>query len=66
MASVGQQLIDAAREAVPTMSNTDLNAQLTSGAPDVVLDVREPDESDAGHIPPGTYLACGRIEGRVE
>lgn len=66
MASVGQQLIDAAREAVPTMSNTDLNAQLTSGANVVVLDVREPDEWDAGHIPQGTHLARGRIEGRVE
>ena len=62
----GQELIAAAQAAVPTMSNTDLNAKLTAGENVVVLDVREPDEWEAGHIPQGTHLARGRIEGRIE
>lgn len=62
----GQELVEAARAAVPTMTNADLNAKLIAGDNVVVLDVREPDEWAAGHIPQGTYLARGRVEGRVE
>ena len=32
----------------------------------MVIDVREKDEWDAGHIPQGTFLPRGRLEGRVE
>jgi rhodanese-related sulfurtransferase len=32
----------------------------------VILDVREKDEWDEGHIPQATLLPRGRLEGRVE
>ena len=66
MASTGAELIEAARQAVPTMSTSDLNSKLSSGESVIVLDVREPEEWEGGHIPQGTHLARGRIEGRVE
>ncbi len=66
MPTTGRDLIGAAQQAVPKTSNTDLNSQLTSGSNVVVLDIREREEWDGGHIPQGTHLARGRLEGRVE
>jgi sulfur-carrier protein adenylyltransferase/sulfurtransferase len=66
MAITGRELIDAARQAVPKISNDRLYGRLQSGAPLVILDVREKDEWDQGHIPQATLLPRGRLEGRIE
>jgi rhodanese-related sulfurtransferase len=66
MATTGRDMIEAARQAVPTISNTELQRKLTAGDTVIVLDVREQEEWNAGHIPQGTFLARGRIEGRIE
>ena len=66
MATTGRSLIETALQTVPTVSSTDLNAKLTSGESIVVLDVREQEEWNDGHIPQGTFLARGRLEGKVE
>jgi len=59
-------MTETARQAVPKIANTQLQSQLTTGASVVVLDVREKDEWDAGHIAQATSLPRGRLEGRVE
>jgi phage shock protein E len=66
MALTGRDMIEAAREAVAKMPNDQLHAHLAAGAPVFVLDVREKEEWDAGHIPQGTLLSRGRLEGRIE
>jgi rhodanese-related sulfurtransferase len=66
MAMTGRDMTEAARQAVPKIPHEQLQAQLTAGAPVIVLDVREKEEWDAGHIPQATFLARGRLEGRVE
>jgi rhodanese-related sulfurtransferase len=66
MAKTGREMIEAARQAVSAMSNADLHAKLTAGENIVVLDIREQEEWNAGHIPQGTFLARGRIEGKAE
>jgi rhodanese-related sulfurtransferase len=66
MALTGRDMIEAARKAVATIPNEKLHAQLTAGSSVVVIDVREREEWDAGHIPQGTLLPRGRLEGRVE
>jgi len=66
MAKTGRDLVEAARQAVPKMANDQLAQHLASGAPIVVLDVREKDEWDEGHIPEATLLPRGRLEGRIE
>ena len=48
------------------MANTDLQTQITAGKAPFILDVREPEEWDAGHIAQGTFLPRGRLEGRIE
>ena len=66
MAMTGRDLVEAARKAVSKMSNTQLQEHLTSGTPIIILDVREKEEWDEGHIPQATLLPRGRLEGRVE
>ena len=66
MATTGRELVETARKAVPTMSNEQLQKHLESGTAIVILDVREKDEWDEGHIPQATLLPRGRLEGRVE
>ena len=66
MAMTGRDLVESARQAVPKMSNAQLQENLTSGTPIVILDVREKEEWDEGHIPQATLLPRGRLEGRVE
>ena len=66
MALTGRDMVEAARKAVATIPNDQLHTKLAAGASVVVLDVREREEWDAGHIPQGTLLPRGRLEGRVE
>jgi len=66
MATTGRDRIEAARQAVPKMSNEQIQKHLDSGSPIVILDVREKEEWDEGHIPQATLLPRGRLEGRVE
>jgi len=66
MAITGREMTETARQAVPKIANTQLQSQLTAGASVVVIDVREKDEWDAGHIGQATFLPRGRLEGRVE
>jgi adenylyltransferase/sulfurtransferase len=66
MAMSRRDRVEAARQAVPKMSNEQLQKHLTSETPIVVLDVREKEEWDEGHIPQAILLPRGRLEGRVE
>src|SRR5919201_641531 len=66
MAMTGREITEAARRAVPKIANEQLQSQLMAGTAVVVLDVREKEEWDAGHIPQATLLPRGRLEGRIE
>ena len=66
MAITGREMTEAARQAVSKVAHDQLQSQLAAGASVVVLDVREKEEWDAGHIPQGTFLPRGRLEGRIE
>ena len=66
MAMTGREMTDAARQAVPKIANEQLQSQLAAGTSVIVIDVREKEEWDAGHIPQATFLSRGRLEGRIE
>lgn len=66
MAMTGREMTEAARKAVPKIAHEQLQSHLTAGASVIVLDVREKEEWDAGHIPQAAFLPRGRLEGRVE
>jgi glyoxylase-like metal-dependent hydrolase (beta-lactamase superfamily II)/rhodanese-related sulfurtransferase len=60
------QLLAEASAATPFMSMTELSARLAARQNDlVVLDVRERDQYDAGHLPGAMFLPRGQLELRV-
>ncbi|MDP3739018.1 MAG: rhodanese-like domain-containing protein, partial [Hyphomonadaceae bacterium] len=63
--SVSQLLAEAAA-ATPFISMSELSSRLTARRNDlIVLDVREKDAYDAGHLPGATFLPRGQLELRV-
>lgn len=63
--SVAQLLSEAAAE-VPFMSMEEVKNRVAGGANDlIVLDVREKEQFDAGHIPHAKHLSRGQLELRV-
>ncbi len=60
------ELLDEAAAAVPFMALAELNARIAAGDPElVVLDVRERDAYEGGHIPGARLLPRGQLELRV-
>jgi len=60
------QLLSEAGASIPFMSMAELSARLASRQNDlVVLDVREKDAYDAGHLPGAVFLPRGQLELRV-
>ena len=66
MADIGRKMVEIAQGTVSSMPATDVNTNMETGEPFVVLDVREPDEWANGHIEGAILLSRGRIEGRLE
>jgi glyoxylase-like metal-dependent hydrolase (beta-lactamase superfamily II)/rhodanese-related sulfurtransferase len=60
------QLLSEASAKVPFMSLDELNARLGGNSRDlVILDIREKDAFDAGHVPGAVHLPRGQLELRV-
>ncbi len=55
-------LLTEARKTVPELSAEEAKAKLDSGEVDLIVDVREPAEWDAGHIPGALHAPRGMIE----
>lgn len=57
-----RQMLEEARANVPEISAPEAKALLDRGGIDLVLDVREPAEWDAGHIPGALHVPRGLLE----
>jgi rhodanese-related sulfurtransferase len=62
----GRELMAAAQASMPTMPAQQVHDAVEAGQSLVILDVRELEEWDEGHIAQAIHLARGRIEGRIE
>lgn len=62
----GVKLIEAAKQEVPTMTCDQFWSLEEKDEHVTVLDVRENDEWEAGHIPWATHIPRGRLEVEVE
>lgn len=61
------QLLDEAAGAIAFMSMDEVRRRITAGDRDlVILDIRERDAYEAGHIPGARHLARGQLELRVD
>jgi len=64
--TVTQLIAEAARD-VPFMGMEEVRARIERGDPDLVLlDVRERDAYDAGHLPGARHIPRGQLELRVD
>jgi rhodanese-related sulfurtransferase len=63
--SVAQMLEEASRS-VPFMSPQELHRRLQGAERPTLLDVRERDDFEAGHLPGAVHLARGQLELRID
>jgi len=66
MSPSGAEVIRQIRSRVEEVDPSDVKATLSNGNGVVLLDVRESDEWDAGHIPGAKHVPRGYLESRVE
>ncbi|GAC1658887.1 MAG: rhodanese-like domain-containing protein [Candidatus Dormibacteraceae bacterium] len=62
MSQTPADLLSEARKTVPEISATEAKAALDRGDVDLIIDVREPGEWEAGHIPGALHAPRGMIE----
>ena len=60
-----KELVEEAKEGIRTISSAEAYAMFGKGGA-VFLDVREPDEFKAGHIPGAVNIPRGLLESRIE
>ena len=65
MAKTYQQVMDEAKRLVPEVSPDEVKQKLDHRNGEVVLDVRERDAYEAGHVPGARLLPRGQLELRV-
>ncbi len=62
----GKEMVTDAQQSMSSVTAQQVHQELDDGQSLVVLDVREKEEWDEGHISRATHLSRGRLEGRVE
>jgi rhodanese-related sulfurtransferase len=60
-----EELVAAAKAVVPSITAPEAHAKLQAGERFVILDVREKEEYDQGHIAQATLLPRGLLEFRI-
>lgn len=61
-----RELLAQVRSEIDEISTADLHGRLDDGDAPLVLDVREPDEWQEGHVPGALHVPRGNLEARVE
>jgi len=65
MATTLETMVAAAKKVVPAFTAEQVQAKVQAGESFVILDVREKEEYDQGHIPRATLLPRGLLEFRI-
>jgi rhodanese-related sulfurtransferase len=65
MATTLEAMVAAAKAVVPALSAEQVQAKIQAGEPFVILDVREKEEYDQGHIAQARLLPRGLLEFRI-
>ena len=65
MATTLEAMVEAAKKVVPAFTAEQVQAKVQAGEPFVILDVREKDEYDQGHIAQARLLPRGLLEFRI-
>ena len=62
----GTDLINEAKQRIREVSAADVKRTLDAGKKPVLLDVREPNETNLGRIPGAVVIPRGTMEGKIE
>ena len=65
MATTLEAMVAAAKAVVPEVTAEQVQTKVQAGEPFVILDVREQDEYDQGHIAQARLLPRGLLEFRI-
>ena len=65
MATTLEAMVEAAKKVVPALTVEQVQAKVQAGEPFVILDVREKEEYDQGHIAQARLLPRGLLELRI-
>jgi rhodanese-related sulfurtransferase len=65
MATTLEAMVAAAKAVVPAFTAEQVQAKIQAGEPFVILDVREKEEYDQGHIAQAQLLPRGLLEFRI-
>ena len=65
MATTLEAMVAAAKAVVPALTAEQVQVKVQAGEPLVILDVREKDEYDQGHIAQARLLPRGLLEFRI-
>ena len=65
MATTLEAMVAAAKAVVPALTAEQVQAKVQAGEPFVILDVREKEEYDQGHIAQAQLLPRGLLEFRI-
>ena len=65
MATTLEGMVEAAKKVVPAFTAEQVQAKVQAGEPFVILDVREKEEYDQGHIAQARLLPRGLLEFRI-
>ena len=65
MATTLEAMVAAAKAVVPALTAEQVQAKVQAGEPFVVLDVREKEQYDQGHIAQARLLPRGLLEFRI-
>jgi rhodanese-related sulfurtransferase len=65
MATTLEAMVAAAKAVVPALTAEQVQAKVQAGEPFVILDVREKEEYDQGHIAQARLLPRGLLEFRI-
>jgi rhodanese-related sulfurtransferase len=65
MATTLEAMVAAAKAVVPALTAEQVQVKVQAGEPLVILDVREKDEYDQGHIAQARLLPRGILEFRI-
>ena len=61
-----RELLNQVKAEIDEVSSPDLHDRLAAGDRPLLLDVREQDEWDEGHLPGAIHVARGNLEARIE
>jgi rhodanese-related sulfurtransferase len=65
MATTLEAMVAAAKAVIPALTAEQVQAKVQAGEPFVILDVREKEEYDQGHIAQARLLPRGLLEFRI-